>query len=122
MQRMMRSAALVAGLLLLIVASGAGATTKSGLHGVVTRGPITPMCVAEAPCSAPVPGAVLVFTQAGHAAVRARTGKTGAYRIVLAPGTYSVALTPARRMAPAAARVVGGRFRRVDFSIDTGIR
>jgi len=121
MRRMARVAALVAGLGLL-AASGAGATAQSGLHGVVTRGPITPVCIAGQPCSAPVPGATLVFQSNGHAAVRARTNSRGAYRIVLAPGTYSVALTTPRRMGPTKAHVVSGRFSRVDFSIDTGIR
>ena len=119
---MARSAALVAGLTLLAVAPGAGATAQSGLHGVVTRGPIAPVCIAGQPCSEPVPGATLVFKQAGHAAVPTRTSSSGTYRIVLAPGSYSVALATPRRMAPTSAKVVEGRFRRVDFSIDTGIR
>jgi len=119
---MARSAAVIAGLVLLTVTSGAGATSQSGLRGVVTRGPIAPICIAEEPCSAPVPGATLVFKRAGYAAVRTRTGSAGTYRVVLAPGVYSVALAPPRRMAPPNARVAGGTFRRVDFSIDTGIR
>src|SRR5262249_20449466 len=118
---MTRVAALVA-VLGLVAASGAGATAPSGLRGIVTRGPIAPMCVAELPCSAPVPGATLVFTQAGHAAVRAHTGSNGTCKVVLAPGAYSVALASPRRMGPTSARVTSGRFRTVDFSIDTGIR
>jgi len=118
---MTRVAAVVAGIGL-VVASGAGATAKSGLHGIVTRGPISPMCVAEQPCSAPVAGATLVFQRAGHATVQVHTNSKGAYRVVLAPGTYGVALAKPRRMDPTSARVVSGGFRRVDFSIDTGIR
>jgi len=118
---MTRVAALVA-VLGLVAASGAGATARSGLRGIVTRGPITPMCIAETPCSAPVAGATLVFQRAGHAAVRTRTGSDGTYKIVLAPGAYSVALASPRRMGPTSARVTSGLFRTVDFSIDTGIR
>jgi hypothetical protein len=80
------------------------------------------MCVAEQPCSAPVVGATLVFERAGHASVQVRTNSKGVYRIVLAPGMYSVALAKPRKMDPTHARVVSGSFRRVDFSIDTGIR
>ena len=104
----------------LAAASGAGATTRSGLHGLVSRGPITPMCVAEQPCDAPAPGVTLVFVRAGHDAVRTRTSSAGTYRVVLAPGVYTV--TSGARMEPVSARVVAGRFRTVDFSIDTGIR
>lgn len=80
------------------------------------------MCVAEQPCSAPVAGATLEFNRAGHAAIQVRTNSKGAYSVVLAPGTYGVALAKPRKMDPTSARVVSGSFRRVDFSIDTGIR
>ena len=106
----------------LAAGSGAGATTQSGLHGVVTRGPISPVCVAEQPCSAPAPGVTLVFTSTGQEAVRTRTGSAGAYRVALAPGLYTVAPLSGRRMEPGTTRVVNARFRHVDFSIDTGIR
>ena len=46
------------------VAGGAEAGARSGLWGVVTRSPISPICVAEQPCDAPAPGVTLVFTHA----------------------------------------------------------
>ena len=118
---MVKVAPLVAGLAL-VVASSAGATSQCGLRGMVVRGPTSPVCVAEQPCSAPAANVTLVFKRAGQTAVRARTGSTGAYRVVLAPGVYTVAPASARAMDPTSVRVVSGHFRRVDFSIDTGIR
>jgi hypothetical protein len=56
----------------------------------------------------------------------ARTSATGWYRVALAPGRYAVRLPgkPAlgRIVKPQTARVLRGRYSRVDFSIDTGIR
>ena len=105
----------------LVTAGGAAATSvRSGLYGVVIRGPIRPVCVAGQPCSAPAPGVVLRFSRGGRVAAEARTRRDGSYRVRLAPGRYSVG--GARRLEPRVATVPTGRFRRVDFSIDTGIR
>ena len=66
-----------------------------GLHGIVTRGPITPVCKVNVPCSAPAVGAVLVFSRAGSRPVRIRTGAGGRYSVRLAPGGPSAYLPPA---------------------------
>ena len=52
------------------------------------------------------------------------TRKDGSYRIRLAPGVYAVrrALATVRPVEPDTARAPVGRFARVDFKIDTGIR
>jgi hypothetical protein len=99
-----------------------GSTVKSGLYGKVTRGPITPVCIAEQPCSAPVPGAMIVFSRAGHEVARTRTAANGAYRLTLTPGLYNVRVLQTRPVDPASARVQQGHYRHIDFSIDTGIR
>jgi hypothetical protein len=105
----------------LVLAGVAHATTaRSGLYGVVVRGPISPMCVAEQPCTKPAVGAVLVFSRAGHEVARTTVGSGGAYRIRLESGPYAVR-TLHRRVEPATVRV-RSRMRREDFSIDTGIR
>jgi hypothetical protein len=109
--------------LALFLPIGAHAATRSGLYGTVMRGPITPVCVAEQPCDEPAAGAVLVFSQAGSGiAGRARVKANGSYRITLAAGTYTVRTRSGRRIDPTTVRVRAGRFRNVDFSIDTGIR
>jgi len=114
----------------LAVAATVGSTaamgsTASGLRGVVMRGPITPMCVAEQPCDAPARGFMLRFSRRGEIAGRVTTDSDGRYRIRLAPGRYSVRI--GRKGAfkvpdPDTVRVQPGRFVRVGFKIDTGIR
>jgi hypothetical protein len=118
-------------LLLLTVAltiSGGAASgaTGSGLRGVVTRGPIMPVCMVDQPCDEPAANVRLVFVRSGTVVARARTSETGRYRVALAPGRYAVRLPgkPAlgRIVKPQTVRVLRARFSRVDFSIDTGIR
>jgi hypothetical protein len=105
----------------LLLAGVAQATpVRSGLYGVVVRGPISPMCVAEDPCTKPAVGAVLVFSRGGHEVARTTVGSGGAYRIRLERGLYAVR-TLHRRVEPATVRV-RTRMTREDFSIDTGIR
>ena len=117
----------LAALAAVIAASSAGAaTSSSGLRGLVMRGPNTPVCTAEQPCSEPAKNVTLVFSRNGQVVRRAKTNDQGRYRVALAPGLYAVRLTPkpsiGRGLEPVRARVVRARFRRVDFSIDTGIR
>jgi hypothetical protein len=110
------------------IAGPAAAITNpsDGLRGLVMRGPITPVCVAEQPCSAPATGVTLVFSSNGRTVGHAITNAKGWYRITLRPGRYSVAIGSARqsfrRLTPVRADVIANRYRRVDFSIDTGIR
>ena len=118
----MRLALAVIGSVWLLGGAAQGSTIKSGLYGKVTRGPITPVCIAEQPCSAPVPGAMIVFSRSGREVARTRTAPNGAYRIALTPGTYSVRVLQARPVDPATTWVPRGRFRHLDFSVDTGIR
>ena len=107
-----------------VVASSAGAaTTPSGLRGLVTRGPTAPVCVAGQPCSEPAKNVLLLFSRSGRVVRRVTTNEKGRYRVALAPGVYAVRRQSiGRGLEPLRARVVANRFRRVDFSIDTGIR
>jgi hypothetical protein len=111
---------------LVAVSSAGAATTSSGLRGAVTRGPIVPACAAEQPCDGPAKNVTLAFVRNGRLVRRVTTNEQGRYRVALAPGLYAVRLTVrqqfARGLEPTRARVVASRFRRVDFSIDTGIR
>jgi hypothetical protein len=119
-------ATIVGSALMLAVGTGAGVSSttvvRSGLHGVVTRGPVTPVCTAEEPCSEPAAGAVLVFSRRGGDVARSHVQPDGTYRITLPAGIYAVRVASSRPLEPQAARVIAGRYRHVDFSIDTGIR
>jgi hypothetical protein len=115
--------------LALVIVAGAGAQTSvvsSGLQGVVMRGPIAPMCVAEAPCTEPAKNVTLLFSRNGRIAGRAVTDSAGRYRLRLPAGAYAVRRPPplgiGKGIEPNHARVYARRFVRVDFSIDTGIR
>jgi hypothetical protein len=112
---------------LALAGSAQTATKASGLRGLVTRGPITPVCMIEQPCSEPATGVTLLFSRNGRLVGRAVTNGDGRYRVRLPAGLYSVkrpgpAATIGRGLEPNHARVRAGRFMRVDFSIDTGIR
>ena len=94
------------------------------------RGPIAPVCAVDQPCDAPAKYVTLVFSRNGEVVRRTKTNDKGRYRVALAPGVYSVRLGKAqgqvqrigRGFQPTRVRVLANRFRRVDFSIDTGIR
>ncbi len=98
----------------------------SGLHGTVSRGPITPVCRVGVPCSAPAVGAVLVFSRTGRADVRVRTGVGGRYSVHLDPGYYTVAISPVPQIGfglrPTRVHVAAGVDGHIDLSVDTGIR
>ena len=111
------------------VSSAGAATSSSGLRGIVMRGPIAPVCAVDQPCDAPAKDVTLVFSR-GEVVRRTTTNENGRYRVALAPGLYSVRLGKAQRqvqrigrgLQPTRVRVLADRFRRVDFTIDTGIR
>jgi hypothetical protein len=114
-----------------VAASSAGAATSStGLRGVVMRGPIAPVCAVEQPCDAPAKDVTLIFSRDGKVVRRTTTNDKGRYRVALAAGLYSVRLGKTQRqvqrigrgLQPTRVRVLANRFRRIDFSIDSGIR
>jgi hypothetical protein len=116
----------VVAIVFFVAGSTAAGTTRSGLYGFVRRGPIVPVCVAEQPCDGPARSFPLVFWRNGRIAGRTTTSTTGSYRIRLAPGLYRVSSlgrpTIGSSPEPRSARVFSGRFRRIDFFVDTGIR
>lgn len=116
----MRVAVALVSLALLAAGAAQATTVRSGLYGDVTRGPISPVCVAEQPCDEPAAGAVLVFSRNGVEVARIKVRADGSYRIRLAAGYYAV--RSGRRIEPAKVRVRAWRMTRVDFAIDTGIR
>ena len=108
----------------LAVVSEAGSTPRSGLYGTVAV-PM-PVCLQDQPCSKKGPGVRLRFWRAGRAVGSVVSGEGRRYRIALAPGMYTVsspsAMRPKGTVRPSSVRVVAGRFRAVDFFVDTGIR
>ena len=96
------------------------------LHGVVTRGPTTPVCQVGVPCSKPAPGAILVFSSDGRPVARVRAGDRGRYSVRLRPGPYTVRLATQPKigsgLSPRLVRLPAVTSVRVNFSIDTGIR
>jgi hypothetical protein len=122
----MRHLLALLGSAVILSAGAASGATVSGLRGLVTRGPIMPVCMVDQPCDEPAANVRLVFLRNGVVVSRARTGPTGWYRVALAPGRYAVRLPGkpvlGRIVKPQTVRVLRGRYSRVDFSIDTGIR
>jgi len=103
------------------------AIIASGLHGTVTRGPTVPVCRAGQPCSAPAQ-VTLVFRRTGPAPriLRTRSSTTGAYRITLPAGYYTVTtaerIGTTRNIRPQRVHVRAGHQDALNFHIDTGIR
>jgi len=121
-----RCAALTGGLALALLGStSAPASAPGGLRGLVSRSPITPVCMQGVPCSAPAKNTLLVFSRKGRS-VSTRTDGAGHYRVALAPGWWSVRTARPLRIgsgiSPRDVRVFAARFRVVNFDIDTGIR
>jgi hypothetical protein len=98
------------------------AALLSGLFGVVTRGPLTPVCRAGVPCTAPYAHATIVFSRAGLVR-RVTTDANGKYRIGLAPGRWSLRVQNAHFGArPSTVSVPSARYAKLNVSVDTGIR
>ncbi|HZT90509.1 MAG TPA: hypothetical protein VFA05_00570 [Gaiellaceae bacterium] len=102
-------------------AAGGSTLPRSGVYGTVERGPITPVCVAGKPCSAPAAKARIMFTRDGLVATTTSTN-SGAYRIRLVPGIYTITTTSGMRVLPSTVRVRALHFTHLDLQIDTGIR
>ena len=108
-----------------LAAPATSSTGESGLRGVVTRGPTSPVCRVDEPCEAPAARFTFVFKQAGRVVARTTTGPKGGYRIGLKPGRYVVATarqTVGVGLTPRTVVVPRGRFARVDFHLDTGVQ
>jgi hypothetical protein len=117
----MKLAATTLGALALTTIASAAVMPRSGLHGTVMRGPISPVCIAGQPCSAPARNVMLSFTGGAGATTTTRTSPDGMYSIRLRPGRYQVSVS-AGRIEPTVILVRRALFLRLNFSIDTGIR
>jgi hypothetical protein len=115
-------AALAALAALAVSFPAAAGTVGTGLRGLVTRGPITPVCKEGVPCSAPAKHIKITFVRNG-VAKSVVTGADGRYTIALTGGTYAVRFPSAPfGFRPRTVFVPAGRLSTRNFSIDTGIR
>ncbi len=115
--------------MLALLPAAAVGTTGSGLYGTVRKGPITPVCRAGVPCDAP---AKLTLTfestfSSSNLRVQIDSDRNGRYRVALPPGFYTVKTGRAKTVAvrpikPRAVHVRKGRWDRINFFVDTGIR
>jgi hypothetical protein len=119
----------LAGLLCaLIVAAPAAPGTAAGLYGLVKKGPTKPVCSVGKPCDAPAQVTLLFShtTPAGPKLYSVRSKSTGAYRIGLPSGSYTVTTKErigiSRNIRPRHVHVRRGHWDKVNFFIDTGIR
>jgi hypothetical protein len=104
-------------------ATGNAPKPTTGLHGLVTRGPLSPVCGVEHPCEGPAPELKLVFVRNHAVAGTTTTRANGTYRIRLSPGSYNIRVDQLDRVVrPGTATVPRRGFRRVNFFVDTGIR
>jgi hypothetical protein len=105
--------------------AGAAPQLRSGLRGIVMRGPTKPVCLENEPCEEPAVGVVLRFSRSGQVVAQVKTGARGGYIVRLRPGAYRVSTSQHRlgsSLEPRAAHVPRGRVARLDFHIDTGIQ
>jgi hypothetical protein len=106
--------------------AGTSAGRRSGLHGIVYRGPVMPVCRPDIPCEVPAAGIRLTFTRRSAAPVRTRTAADGSYLVLLPASVYEVTVGDHPRIgkmpAPRRVKVRAGHVDRLDLHIDTGIR
>ena len=117
---------LVAGALACSTATPGGDETESGIEGVVTRGPIQPVCVVNAPCDEPF-AALFHVIQGGRELATFRSDRQGQFSIELLPGDYTITpdstapiLFPTQQAKTV--RVKPNSKVRVELDFDTGIR
>ena len=97
------------------------ATGRSGVEGIVMRGPIAPVCVAGKPCDAPATDVTVQALQAGNVVSTTTTDEHGRFTLSLAAGAYTIQAL-GRGTEPRDIQVSAGKLSEVAFFIDTGIR
>jgi hypothetical protein len=107
---------------LVLAAAPGSAGTTSGLRGIVMRGPTSPVCRVDVPCSKPAADVKLTFVRAGRS-WSVTTGKDGRYRISLVAGRYALRIPGARfGYSPTSVLVPRGLVATANVAVDTGIR
>ena len=119
--------------LLLLVAIAAGCTDDGtsgrtgGIEGRVTIGPQCPVVQEGSPCPDAPYAARITVTADGDPVEEGRSDASGAFRIPVAPGEYTVVAGPVDGQSiasgtPVRVIVEPGAFTHIDLSVDSGIR
>ena len=105
-------------------ATSPSATT--GLTGVVTRGPTTPVCQVQTPCDAPF-SATFTVEQNGRRITDFRSDANGRFTVMLPTGVYRIVpgadapiISPQSQAK--SAEVLPGGLTEIRLDFDTGIR
>lgn len=108
--------------------SAPGATTGSGVAGVVTIGPTCPVERINSPCAPrPIAATVIVRDSSGTEVTRFVSGADGSFKVQLRPGRYTLVGTShgqggLPRPIPVNVVVPAGSFATVNVEFDSGIR
>jgi hypothetical protein len=107
-----------------LVGAASASPLRSGLHGYVEKGPITPVCRSDTSCTGPAVGVIVTFTRPDGTSVSVKTDATGFYRVILRGAIYRVTTSYVRDRTPFPAhiKVRAGHDDRLDFFLDTGIQ
>jgi hypothetical protein len=99
----------------------------TGLTGIVTRGPITPVCRVDVPCDAPF-SATFNVERAGRRVAQFQSDVSGQFTVFLQPGGYTVVpnadapiIAPTAQAKPVTV-ADNGMLTVVRLAFDTGIR
>jgi hypothetical protein len=111
----------------LLGCASAAPSPLTGLTGVVTRGPITPVCRVDVPCDAPFSASFSVQRD-GRRVGSFQSDASGQFTVFLAPGAYTVApnadapIIMASTQAKSVTVADTGMLTVVRLTFDTGIR
>ena len=114
---------------LVVVASCSSQTSaaavRSGITGTVVAGPTCPVETPESPCPDRPVSDARVTAKGGGPAKTTRTDASGAFRLRLKPGTYTVTATSDGLLGGCdeqRVRVAKRRYTDIAITCDTGIR
>jgi hypothetical protein len=113
--------------LLVILSVACSTDATSGIEGRVTIGPGCPVLQQGSPCPDTPYAATVQVVADGRVVASGRSSDDGAFRVPVAPGTYTVRGIPLDDGIATAPDVPGvtvraGAFARADLSFDSGIR
>jgi hypothetical protein len=112
-------------ILVLVLASCGATPTDSGINGLVTIGPVSPVERPGVPNDAPYQATLVVKDADGHAVASVQSGDDGRFSVNLAPGVYVLEPQSSGQLPFAESQQVTvepHRHTEVSVSYDSGIR